>query len=446
MIILFQKFFVLHLDLFCYLNQAEGTIDELNLSGVPNLEILKICGYTIDLTKSEPNLFKSLSKLCQLRFNRCTINNARADHFANLPAQLEVLELNQIDTNNFNYDDLNIPKKLKYLTVRDENLRKIDFVKTLNDLVVLRLCDGGEGNVKIDENTFNVLESLEVLQIEAKPGDWLNNLPKTLKDFSFKNEIYLEREFEYLDQINVLTNLEKFELRDYSTRRKVMKEGSFNNFKQLKTLYLFIIGLERFETFGTNLDNLTEIYIYGGPFLTTPFTLESNPFKNLLNLRKLTLFSFTNQMIGQNLFDDDVFSNLRELDMTRSEVELRPIMFAKLKNLRKLSLNRCESLHQPLPENLFVGLSELQELKMVSLVIRGEDRLRELNENCFNGLDNLKMLNLRDNTALFDEFNLAILEKVPKLKRLYIDRTVSNYSAVKYKLDELTIEIYVYSL
>jgi Leucine-rich repeat (LRR) protein len=66
------------------------------------------------------------------------------------------------------------------------------------------------------------------------------------------------------------------------------------------------------------------------------------------------------------------------------------------------------------------------------------NRLRTLNEWSFNGLDNLNELNLSGN--LLREFDVSLLSKMPKLKRLKLSNRLKN-DLMKTQLHNLNIDI-----
>jgi hypothetical protein len=115
-------------------------------------------------------------------------------------------------------------------------------------------------------------------------------------------------------------------------------------------------------------------------------------------------------------FDLQLLDNLPSLTHLRLlSVNGLTLTERSLVNLRNLEqFDTSFSGLDRLPENVFVNMSRLRVLSL-----RGSSFLFEtLNENKLNGLNNLRELNLQD--MKWNEFNLNLLSKVPKLKYLYL--------------------------
>jgi Leucine-rich repeat (LRR) protein len=240
--------------------------DKVKLSGLSNLEILKLIYFELDLNI---NRFKELTNLRHLKLIGCTLESCNSEFFMNF-LNLKYLSI---------INDLKMPFIINHNF--PSNLKFLHFI----------------GNFKFFNN-FGELQNLRVLEIHVNKG-W------------------------HFDQIESLTNLEVLRIVNKDRTEHILKEGTFQNFKRLKKLYLHFFAFEKIEKNAFfDLDQLTHLHMSIGKE-KFPLRLETNSFKGLSNLKEIDFYDCNVSFISKDFFD--IFPKLSKrnrMDNSRKYKEL----------------------------------------------------------------------------------------------------------------------------
>jgi Leucine-rich repeat (LRR) protein len=378
-----------------------------SFNGSSNLECLKLDNIHIDLAKSDP--FVNMTKLRQITMSLSTMENVELDFFQKFP-NLEKLDLYYTSIP-FSAEHLTNLINLKFLSLIGNCCSELDSLKEISNLVILEF----DFKTACPIEEFKCLKQLEHLRIHAKPGLWMRHLKKlkSLALYELSSDKILNVDHHY----SFMTSLCKLEIIS-SNCEHFIQRATFTGLKQLNVLSLKNITIADEDGLFEDLENLTELNLSMSN--RTELTIKSNLFKSLRKLRKLTIYRVAK--IETNFLEYS--SNLSELKIgyVFQSFEITERTFSKQRDLKVLEI--CVARISSLPANVFVNLSNLTRLSFFG------NCLRTLNENSFNGLDNVRELKI-------NPFNTNILSKMPKLKILCVNEKIDSDDLLKtqYEID-----------
>jgi len=212
---------------------------------------------------------------------------------------------------------------------------------------------------------------------------------------------------------------------------EIIEEGSLETMTKLKNLYLFGNKLNSlYDGFFEPFENLAKILLQENQLTTIPSISNLSGLRVLnLSFNKLTslpefdgLTSLTQLDIAHNCLKEipKSISNafeLRSLDLSYNELSVLPASMATLSHLSKLMLTgnyfttggKSADIITDIDENV-EGLQVVWSLVKLELLYLGLNQIKDLPENAFQWLINLKTLNLSFNQITDDElpyFNVS---------------------------------------
>lgn len=389
----------------------------LNLSAHTNLECLELKRANFDLKRNDPFGANFAAKLRHLVLNECRLVNVEHD-FLKKFSNLEKFEYRSRSGEGESFlllkQSLSDLKNLMFLSLNIYGpLQTLDFLREMHNLVILKFNDSKIIG-SIAKDTFKQLNNLEHLQIRAKKGNWMRNLIN-LKSLDFDDMGCDDEDAELdVDYFQYLTNLCKLKYANGTI--SVLASNTFKALGHLKSLSLDLPKIQQIEEQAFN--GLEEELVELNLNFPNLFSLKSASLKNLGGLQKLSIN-------GSTLSDAEIFFNLPNLLCLKClnclfTFEMTERTFSQQKSLKKLEIYCYRLLN--LPENVFTHLNNLTHLSL-----RGNRLLMlTFNENSFNGLDDLRELNLYLNPLI--EFNMSVLTKMTKLQRLILNPQVRNFN------------------
>lgn len=381
-------------------------VDEIDLSGVVNLEHVMLSFIAFDLRSTVKSPFECLTKLRQLIFHRCILANTSPN--LNLFENLEKLELLMLNGTEIPIIPT-FPTNLKYLCVSLLRIQKLN-PELFKNCIQLQFLDASNNSIdQIEDVTFENLKDLTYLNLSSNAisaiGTWLNCLVNLSALDLSQNKITTS----CLAGIFNLINLEKLNISGNLIDR--LGEGAFLTLTNLKFLDLSQNNLDiSQESIFLGLDKLEELRLNGIVQKNTNSLLINKSFFNgLENLKKLLLRHNKLVSIGDDLFTN--VPNLSYLDLSHNQLKLDESTFSSLKNLRSLILN-SNSLEK-LPNSF---LNNQSKLKLLSL---GKNRLSLFEASAIVNLTNLRELDLNKN--LINDFDLmSILVVLKNIKKIIL--------------------------
>ena len=410
--------------------------DYVSFDGLDNLNILKIKLFNV-----KTNHFKVLTNLKELWLNFMSIQK---DGFVGLKNLVRLnLSYNQskssLESNMFNglinLKELNLEGS-KFTIIQKDAFKGLSNLELLN----MKLLD--INNDYLDDTIFEDFKStLKILNIES---------------FSFRNSSHNNpfRCFERLETIYVTNCFMLEELFTSSDCLNKIKSISILT-KEFVNAIKFICNLKL-----VNLNNLIMKYSVDEKTIdihsTMPITqllIENNTFDEFKQLKLIELNGFTNYMMTNNFqplsFDKLIY--LEHLNLSDNQIMFTDKynnLFKNLKNLMYLNLSRNELFD--VDYEFFNGLDNLKHLDLSQTKVILKDKLfvslfnleilnlsytkfnrTELNELIFSGLTNLKELYLCNN----DEFEKIITQKTFEQTRnlIHLDLTKFNVKKIDYE-------------
>lgn len=390
-----------------WLNQDQAKIVRLQLQSLPNSHI--------PVKKIDKNMIKVLAFDEVLsKTEKLTLKMSIDENSYTMMNKVKCLVVKNREIDIIEKDSFEGLEKLEELYMSNNMIKTLvpHQFKGLEILTTLDLTDSGIEF--IDDDCFSHLKKLVHLQLTGNKIKCLTS--KTFKGLDSLKVLFLDycaiESFE--DCFSHLNKLEKLEL----SGNQSFKSNQFKGLVSLKELYLHDCKIESFEDdFFTHLDMIEQVQLSANRLKC----IKSNAFKGLENLKVLDL---SNSQIES--FDEDCFSHLNKLEKLLLDcnkiIRLKSNVFKGLVSLEKLSLMNCEI--DTIEKDSFEGLKKLKELylnnssELEKLFPDIEkNKIKELNTNQFNGLDNLETLDLFNcKIACFGNHCFEKLKKLQKLR------------------------------
>ena len=291
-------------------------IDKDVFANLPNLESLNLSYNNLQFLES--NTFNGLNNLKKLILRSAIKESIHSNAFNQL-LNLEYIDLSynyglrQLDVNLFN----NL-FKLIHLNLSDNSFEilKHETFKSLTNLKVFHLnsfeCD------RIEENPFNYLLNLEILNIDIQ--NYVNY-------FQFKNDIKLDKlsikkwNVKFSNRLN-LVNLKTLDLSHNVL--KTIKNDYFKHMPNLVDLDLSYCEIKQIEAKAfKKLINLEKLNLRGNSFMNKSI-MKSSRFDFLIRLTSVRMLNMSNCKI--KTIDLRYFQNLThliELDLSRNQFTTR---------------------------------------------------------------------------------------------------------------------------
>lgn len=398
-----------------------------------------------------------------------------ADFFIDLKSQVDFLFQEENYNNNNEKFKQNWIEIIKQIESFEQDTYKRNTTTLLNEFKSeIKQLDDGQSSIsliielksKIEKCLFSnkticfINKSLIIVQDEYLSADCIFSIINELQSVILTNElikvIYLLKTKLKNDKLehNNYYSINKFNLNFNNLKELILRDSNINQIEDGSNTFKCLIHLELLDL---SLNCLTEINvnIFNSKDLANLIELnlgnnkitliQDKSFVNLIKLEKLFLYSNKLTQINKATFEglcnlnelslrynfisfiqDDSFENLKKLEilhfggikysdrMTNNlylDNELTQITrntFNGLGNLKELNIswNRLSSIQN----DAFQMLHNLEELDLSA------NEINELNENTFNGLNNLKVLKLYSNRIdKIDENSFDCLDKLEKL-------------------------------
>ena len=383
-------------------------------------------------------------------------NNSKNNNIMITLDDFKIIELNSntyINQNIFNNftKDNNLEILKLYMDYRNNNIKNIfiNFLK-LKELCINYNQIHKNNKIEINEDLFNGLSNLKKLELSCiKTSKNVNNLfqevEKEKRTLLFhpktKNIIknYGKNIFKYL-----INNLEELTLNNTSIIKNINDE--LKKLKKLKTLKLnncdsfedipFLVNLEtlhltNFSNKSLNLNkfvNLKELYLN---YKKTRYIDINKLFEIKYNVIKDNVIK--DNVIKYNVIKDNVLGNLKKLTFDHCNLYfIQENFFKYLTNLEDLIILQKDNIYiaqkemrnkysflstKSINEKSIIKLNNLKKLtKLKNLSLECYLDLYVIDENTFNGLNNLENLNLLYN--YITKINPSTFINLEKLKEL----------------------------
>ncbi|XP_010258641.1 PREDICTED: putative disease resistance protein At4g19050 isoform X2 [Nelumbo nucifera] len=366
------KAFFLHMQRlqFLALLQVKTKLLPSSLSGLEQLHVLLLrkCDSLKDVST-----IQGLRKLVVLDFSGCKALKEIPDGFFDDMHYLQVLDLSETSLKQ-------LPPSLSNLTGLRQlflkgclYLEKLPSLEALRKLKVFDLSDAASIKEVGNDNSFNYMSHLQVLNLSGTAIEFLPELCnlKNLYQLLLANCSRL-RQF---PQIKALEKLEVLDVSDASTLSEVPTLDCLPNLKVLNFSGTSIQQLPFFH----NDSMLHQLLLRGCTCL-----------KSLQHPRvlvKLELLDLTDTKISNGIQDESFWfmPNLQILYLSKSFVKELP-SFLNLMNLRQLFLTKCSSLTTIPPSEKLTRLEVLD--------LSGAKALRIIDEKYFDHMISLQILKL----------------------------------------------------
>jgi hypothetical protein len=223
--------------------------------------------------------------------------------------------------------------------------------------------------------------------------------------------------FESFDFLKQMPNLLSLELTCVNI--KTPEEDAFKELKNLQSLFLSSIERD-YVSWPKYLPNLVSLFKFEQ---LCELELDmADKVTKIDGCNQQSLHSLKKLKIGNACHIDEeflgYFPNLLYFELFSSQIfEITEGTFSKNRNLKKLVLVFCLK-NNFLPENIFKNLSNLTDLYIC-------ESLSTLNENSFNGLENLRNFRLFSQNLI--DFNMNILTRMPKLEELVLNEGIRGF-------------------
>ncbi len=289
------------------------------------------------------------------------------------------------------YKSINSLKKLKYITFEGNNIKKIEYLNNLSDLLILNL--NLNMLTKIENLTNNRLVKLSLNENKISKIENLENLTNLMELDLFGNKI---KKIENLDKLSNLRILDlnsnpisKIENLNKLVNLEILslwgaKINKIENLDDLENLKALNLGYNKNICKIENLDKLTKLKILN---LKGTGIKQVENINNLVNLEELYLGNTKINELNSGIKN---LKNIRILDVSKTDVKTLDF----IKNLTELNtLNITDS--------KITRLENIEKCPKLKKIMTNDNQIKEITKASF---DFLKNHNLMFYENSLDEF------------------------------------------
>ncbi|KAM7390160.1 hypothetical protein PAMA_008370 [Pampus argenteus] len=400
------------------------TVAPTSFMSLTSLKFLDISYNKLNRVAKFNSILQHLPHLQELVIQKSGITTFRSWELTNTSIQLTSLDLSQnllevfsITADVFpNLTWLNIggPPRRKHITWDVRNNTFLSRVTTL-DIGGLQLS---LNDMKTLLESFNT--SLTTLRMNAMKHNLreLINISCTIPTLS---SLQLRRnKLSSSDLFQACVNITELDLAENCIKN--VSDDSFRSLPGLRILSLNRNGLSSVPSVIRNLSTLVELDLSTNSISS----LGCHDFANLTYLRKLSLYQNSISALQQCVFKDLIRLQYLKLQ-TNHITKLNAAFKENLPYLKQLHLNRNKL--TSISEGEFKGLQSLQNLSL------HENQINDLAEDSFIGLTNLTDIQLQSNEILLHAVQKSVFNGLINLRRLDVRDNHIRYESTEYLSD-----------